>query len=138
MAYGQWAASPKLFRSRLYECMQRCSRTTQPMHQHRICYISHQHCTTQLMHQPHTFLSTVHCINIAINPLRLQNFFIAPNLSCLCALNNASCGMQRCYNDTSVQPWKNHTLKTRYPCDRKKCMYPFLNHSIPCNLQTNQ
>ena len=34
MAYGQCIASPKLFRSQLYQCMQRCSHTTQPIIQY--------------------------------------------------------------------------------------------------------
>ena len=55
------------------------------------------------------------CINIALSSH--QHFFIAPNLSCLCALDVASCGMQQCYNDTSVQPWTNYTLEMEHFCE---------------------
>ena len=122
MAHGQCVVSLKMFFEA--DCISACKDVAAQHNQfiniasatYRISYISHQH-SHNTMNASTSHLLTVHRINIAVNTLRLQNFFIALNLSCLCALDVASCGMQQCYNDTSVQPWTNYTLEMKYVCE---------------------
>ena len=103
MVIGHCIASLKMCSKQIYQCMQRCTRTTLSMHQHCTFYQSHQHPQGAIL-------------------------FIAANLSCLrpLAVAQLHATMFAIFNDVALRHrgemthqqcncgWSNHTLEMHH------------------------